>query len=545
MSSVVSKIPSRSDQRGRRWRVPLSMKISLWLGLNLVLIAVIFLAVLFGRGGVRNWLRDPIESRMQLVAFRIESDLLDGEAISSVLERYSETYDLDIVIFENNGEQLGGKEIAVPAIVAERLSQRRPGGPPRDRPPPGGGDPNREFPPPGPRGPGGPGNGGPGPESEFGERGPPRPPPPTRSESRQANSGPRPGGPAQSSVTGRIFEFDSDSRRWWMGSRMPVPTNDGGQPRPGTLFAISNSAWSFGLLLDLRPFVWVFLVVVGLSIVFWIPLVAGITRALRQAVAATGEIAQGKFTVRVNTGRRDELGALGESINRMAGRLDSLVNGQKKFLADIAHELGSPIGRMQMGSAILEERVPEELRPAVRDVQEEIQQMSDLLGELLAFTKAGLQARESSIQPVVLRDAVNEAVRREAGAAPIEVDIDPDTLVGGDANLMVKVISNLLRNALRHAGETAKIEIAARTLANHRVEVEISDDGPGVPTEALERLGEPFYRPDAARSRELGGTGLGLSIVRESIEAMGGTVTFANREPRGFSVQLLMDSASL
>ena len=229
----------------------------------------------------------------------------------------------------------------------------------------------------------------------------------------------------------------------------------------------------------------------------------------------------------------------------MAARLDALVNGQRKFLADIAHELGSPVGRLQLGSAILEDRVPEDLMPTVRDVQEEVQQMSELLGELLVFTKAGMQAREAAIQPVVLRDAMNEALRREAIDRSIPIDIPPEMIVGGDANLLVKVLSNILRNAVRYAGETAEIRVVARDAPNGKITVEIADDGPGVPEESLARLGEPFYRPDAARSRELGGTGLGLSIVRESIEAMAGRVTFANREPRGFAVTLELNGVAV
>lgn len=80
--------------------------------------------------------------------------------------------------------------------------------------------------------------------------------------------------------------------------------------------------------------------------------------------------------------------------------------------------------------------------------------------------------------------------------------------------------------------------LIARSLGDGRVKLEIADDGPGVPAAALSRLGEAFYRPDAARSREAGGFGLGLSIVKSGVAAMGGRVKFENARPHGFIVMI-------
>ncbi|MBT5902119.1 MAG: HAMP domain-containing histidine kinase [Opitutaceae bacterium] len=514
-------------------RVPLSVKIGIWLGLNFLFIAAIAVGVLLGRGGLQGWIGGPVGDRLQLVGVAMNSAVRNGEDLESVIARYEEVYDLSFAFYSNEGELKGGATIPIPDEVSYILQNDEAGdgvgAPPRAddprmaRPGPGPGPPRRaddRRPPPDPR------NRQPG-------DGPPRRQPPDAGP-----GGPRGmegGGP--SGRDGRIFEYDRSEGRWWVGVRAPVFDTEG-RPMPGALFAISDSVWSFGGLLDLRPAVYAVAAVVVLSVIFWLPLVVGITRALRQATYATTEIAQGRFKVRVETNRRDELGLLGESINRMAERLDRLVNGQKKFLADVAHELGSPLGRLQVGAAILQDRVPDDLQDSVQDVQEEVQQMSDLLGELLAFTRAGLQARVAVIQPVVLRDAVDQAMRREAVGMDISIDVEAEVVVGGDANLLVKVLSNLVRNATRYAGADAKISIDAVHRAPDWVDLNITDDGPGVPPEALARLGEPFYRPDSARSRELGGTGLGLSIVRESIEAMGGKVSFANGNPRGFIAKI-------
>ena len=109
-----------------------------------------------------------------------------------------------------------------------------------------------------------------------------------------------------------------------------------------------------GLFFDYKPWVAVGLGAVLFSAVLWAPLVRGITRSIAQMTHTTRQIAEGRFDARTREGRRDELGLLGQSINRMAARLAGFVTGQKRFLGDIAHELCSPLARIQVALGILE-----------------------------------------------------------------------------------------------------------------------------------------------------------------------------------------------
>jgi two-component system sensor histidine kinase CpxA len=104
-------------------------------------------------------------------------------------------------------------------------------------------------------------------------------------------------------------------------------------------------------------------------------------------------------------------------------------------------------------------------------------------------------------------------------------------------------VGNLVRNALRYAAHAGPITVTAEQLGA-QVRLVIADQGPGVPPEALARLGEPFYRPDAARTREDGGAGLGLAIVRSCIDACRAKVQFRNRTPSGFEAEITLGSAS-
>jgi two-component system sensor histidine kinase CpxA len=257
--------------------------------------------------------------------------------------------------------------------------------------------------------------------------------------------------------------------------------------------------------------------------------------------AATDRLAEGKFATRAAVHGADEIGRLGGAINGMAQRLESHAEAQKRFLGDVAHELGSPLGRLQVAVELLEQRAPQPLQPAVADVREEVQQMAELVGELLAFTRAGLQAPAAARTAVPLAPLVAEALAREDADARVVVSVPTDLIARGDAALLRRAIGNLVRNALRYGGGTG-VRVSASRAGEH-LHVRVEDDGPGVPPEALARLGEPFFRPESARARESGGVGLGLTIVRSSIAACGGEVHFANREPQGFRAELRLAAA--
>jgi two-component system sensor histidine kinase CpxA len=114
--------------------------------------------------------------------------------------------------------------------------------------------------------------------------------------------------------------------------------------------------------------------------------------------------------------------------------------------------------------------------------------------------------------------------------------------VRGDEKYLFRAISNLVRNAIRYAGGQGPITISAEREAD-RIVVTVSDCGPGVPEGALEKIFTPFFRLESARDRKTGGTGLGLAIARSCVEACGGAVTCANRQPRGLNVVLTLQAA--
>jgi two-component system sensor histidine kinase CpxA len=477
---------------------PLSLKVSLWLLLNLLLLAaagVSFYWTQFGRGW-ESLGSQALGDRLAAVGDNIMSDMHSVAATDrdAVLALRGERLGVELYLFLNEGRQIAGKPVTLPPPLAQAMER----GPRRGMRP-------SDLRPSSERGPG-----------TF------------RSASR-----PMP--------EGRMLARTENPTETWIGLRVPV-LRENGPPSPGALIIRAPTLLSILRLLDVMPWFWMAVAAFGLSVVFWLPLVGGITRALGRLTQATEAIAEGRFDTRVPDTRRDEIGHLGQSVNRMAARLDTLVSGQKRFLGDVAHELGSPLGRLQVATEILEIRAGPDLQENVNDVREEVQHMALLVNELLAFTQAGLRPRDAELGAVDVDSLITEVLQREDPNGRVHVDAVNGLTVRADRALLGRALGNLIRNALRYAGDTATISVHRR-IEPGRIRLSVTDDGPGVPPEALARLGEPFYRPEIARTRESGGVGLGLAIVRSSVLACGGEVHFSNRTPHGFGAEIQLATA--
>lgn len=493
-------------------RLPLSLKVSLWLSLNLLLIAGAAAVWFFLQADERlgGLVAGPVGARAQVLADTLAAELWRTEpaARDDLLARRGTEQGATFAWFDNDGRQLAGVPVDLPPALASFGLRHIPRGPLAGRP----------------------GRGGPRPDLR-------RPPGPFLDD----REGERPGGPGF--LPDRQFARTTAPAAYWLSlrARFSHEAVDSPRPVPTVIVIRLDSFWALAGLLGLRQLLWVAVVVMGVSILFWLPFVRSITRAVHRLDEATDRIAGGDFATRVGLERRDELGRLGGSVDRMAGRLETLVNGQKRFLGDVAHELCSPLARLELATSILRERADPALHPAVADVAEEVRVMSQLVDELLAFTKAGLRRPDAAPAAVELAPLAGEVAARENAAGRLAVSVPDGLRVLADRDLLARALGNLLRNAVRYAPAGA-ITLAAQP-DGAAVRLTLADEGPGVPLESLPRLGEPFYRPGTARTRESGGTGLGLAIVRACIDACRGTVEFRNRSPRGFEVVVRLPAA--
>lgn len=335
----------------------------------------------------------------------------------------------------------------------------------------------------------------------------------------------------------------SEAGLYWAMTRIPVIDPATGEIVRGTLVMAAPSFWGTPLFFDFKPWLLALAAVIAVFLLCWLPFIRGLSQSISRLTDNTRRIAQGDFENHLPEIRRDEIGQLSVSINRMAGRLAGFVTGQKRFLGDIAHELSAPIARTQFALGILEQRATEEQREAVQDLHEEIGQMSGLVGELLSFSKAGLDAGIAALKPVDIAPSAQQAIAREGSDnVKIILSIPEPVTALAEPNLLLRALSNLIRNAVRYAAADGPITVSALRQGDSAI-ITVADSGPGLPPDELDRVFTPFYRLDASRTRETGGAGLGLAIVKSCIESSGGTVQCRNREPHGLEVEIRLKAA--
>ena len=198
-----------------------------------------------------------------------------------------------------------------------------------------------------------------------------------------------------------------------------------------------------------------------------------------------------------------------------------------------------PVARLQVALELLDESPNPGQEAVIKDIREDVEEMSNLINELLAFSKAGLQGKEVELKPVDLKAVLEAVICKHSCDKLVALDVPAAQKVLGDPLLLDRAFGNIIRNALRYAGEDGPIQISCAS-EGQEVMVTVTDCGPGVPPESLKLLGQPFFRPEASRSRSSGGVGLGLAIVKTCVESCGGTVKVKNRQPRGLQVEVTL-----
>ncbi|HSV71118.1 MAG TPA: HAMP domain-containing sensor histidine kinase [Methylibium sp.] len=264
------------------------------------------------------------------------------------------------------------------------------------------------------------------------------------------------------------------------------------------------------------------------------PVVRRLTHRLEALQRGVETFGAGALHHRVDESGRDEVAAVATSFNRAAARVEALLEANRSLLANASHELRSPLARLKMAVAMLDEAVPERRAPLKAEIERNIRELDALVEEVLLASRLDARqpdARAPADAVDLLGLAAEEAVRVGASLdlpGPTEPAL-PATLKA-DERLLRRALRNLLENARRYGGDTAP-EVRLRRGAGG-VELAVCDRGPGVPAAERERIFEPFYRLPG-HAEQAGGVGLGLSLVRQIARHHGGSVRCEAREGGG------------
>ncbi|HEV7220356.1 MAG TPA: ATP-binding protein [Terriglobales bacterium] len=271
--------------------------------------------------------------------------------------------------------------------------------------------------------------------------------------------------------------------------------------------------------------------------------------------AATQKLAAGDLTARagVNTARgHDEMSELVRDFDTMAERLEHLVNAQGRLLKDISHELRSPLARLNVALELARQRAGPEANSALERIDLEANRLNELIGRLLTIVRLESGGEVMRKVPVHLAQLVREVAEDAAFEAQsrhcrVEYSIKNDCVVIGDRGLLNSAIENVVRNAVRYTLEDTAVEVHLECVDGENGPegiVRVTDCGPGVPEEALEKLFQPFYRIDDDRGRGTGGVGLGLAIAERAVRLHGGTVAATNRPQGGLMIEIRFPAMS-
>jgi signal transduction histidine kinase len=256
---------------------------------------------------------------------------------------------------------------------------------------------------------------------------------------------------------------------------------------------------------------------------------------LRGAVHDLGQTTYQQNSLAKLANRRDEFGVLATDFNRMGARLQSLIGSQRQLLRDVSHELRSPLARLRIALALAERANPEEREKLWPRLTRECDRLEALISEILVLAR--VDADNASAEEVDL-NALLATLQKDAQLSSpeqtVRLQAEPQLNLKGWPTMIERAVDNLLRNAQRFNPSDQPIELHA-TRQGERIVISVRDHGPGVQTEHLSQLGEPFYR---APGQTAAGHGLGLAIAKRAAERHGGTLTLANHPQGGFVASL-------
>lgn len=261
---------------------------------------------------------------------------------------------------------------------------------------------------------------------------------------------------------------------------------------------------------------------------------------------STQRIAAGDFGARLDSGRSDEIGDVMRNVNLMAKSLEAMEGARRQWIADISHELRTPMAVLRGEIDALLDGVRPLRREALLSLREEMVQLGALVDDLHLLAMADLDALPCYFEELDVRElltVVSERHRRLAQEAGISLAVTmPGTsaiMVCADYRRLAQLLGNLLVNSIRYTEAPGSIEVTLGTDTD-RVLIDIEDSAPGVHTEELSRLFDPLFRADGARRRQPGGSGLGLSICRAIAAAHRGSISARASSRGGLHIHLAL-----
>jgi signal transduction histidine kinase len=294
-----------------------------------------------------------------------------------------------------------------------------------------------------------------------------------------------------------------------------------------------------------RFLLWAGLAAGGAAIVISVFLSRRTLAPLRSMRSAAEQLGAGDLSQRVTVSGTDELGEMARTFNAMAEGLQEAEEQRRNLMADVAHELRTPLANIQGYVEAMRDGLMQADAGTIDTLHQQVLHLTHLVEDLrlVAVAESGslrLDPQPNSIEAVVRTTVEASRPRAEAKGIAMRVDVPSDLpLVPMEAARIGQVISNLVENALQHTADGGHVDVLV-ALGESTVRVSIEDTGVGIPAEEIGRVFDRLHRVDPSRSRETGGAGLGLTIAKQLVEAHGGSISVQSVQGEGsrFSFEL-------
>ena len=273
-------------------------------------------------------------------------------------------------------------------------------------------------------------------------------------------------------------------------------------------------------------------------------LARNVSRPVRQLGDTVRDLSRGEYQARVGVGTQDEIGDLAVHVNQLADSLEQNRTARQRWMADIAHELRTPVAILKGEIEALADGVRQPDDRMSASLREEVDQLSVLIDDLqtLALSDVGaLNIKKDTLDLGGLVRQCVESFRDRLAAREILVDmqLEEPLMIPADQTRLRQLLHNLLENSCRYVKPAGRVMVA---LTQHQglAELVVEDSGPGIAKEQMSRLFDRFYRVEGSRSRSSGGSGLGLSICKNIVEAHGGSIYAEHSEMGGLKIRILL-----
>jgi signal transduction histidine kinase len=277
------------------------------------------------------------------------------------------------------------------------------------------------------------------------------------------------------------------------------------------------------------------------AVILTLGLTHGILRRIKALTTAVNRMEQGDLSQRVQNGEQDEIGQLAHAFNSMADSLAHIEQLRRHMVSDVAHELRTPLSNIRGYLEAVQDGVVQPTTAVIDSLHDEAMLLHRLVNDLQELALAEAGQLKLARQPIAVDELVEKAVQivqgHINGSHVIHTEVTPGLPpIAVDAERIGQVLRNLLNNAVEYTPPGGKITVAARRVQD-KIQVNVYNEGEGIPSEHLPNIFERFYRVDGSRTRATGGSGLGLAIVKQLVEAHGGRV-WAESTP-GVSANLI------